>query len=141
MTRQLYVVTFLVAMSVNFVWEMLQSALFAPMGGWLQATVRCAAASVGDGVIVMIIAAVGGLLFRRRDWFARPGVMGRLFMAMCGITVAIVIERRALSSGRWTYAAAMPLLPGSNIGVVPILQMVVLPPLAFATAAGWVRRR
>lgn len=139
MTRHLYLVTFLVALSVNFVWEMLQSPLFAPMGGWLAATARCAAASVGDGVIVVTIAAVGGVLFRRWDWFARPGVIGRLFMATCGIAVAIVIERRALSSGRWMYADAMPLVPALNVGVVPVLQMVVVPPLACGIAAWWLR--
>ena len=89
----------------------------------------------------MTIAAIGAVLFRRRDWFARPGVMGQLFMAMCGITVAVVIERRALSSGRWVYADAMPLVPALNVGVVPVLQIVVVPPLACGLAAQWLRAR
>jgi len=41
---------------------------------------------------------------------------------------------------RWAYAAAMPLIPGLNIGAVPVLQMMVLPPVIFHLVGAWTHR-
>jgi len=132
---RLFATLFVIAVAVNFVWEMAQSVLFAPMGDWVEASSRCAAASVADGVIVVIIATVGVVAFRRADWFERPGVAGYLFITVLRAAVAALIEWRALSSGRWAYVEAMPLIPAVNVGLAPVLQMVVLPPLVLALTA------
>ena len=42
---------------------------------------------------------------------------------------------------RWSDKPAMPLLPGLEIGLVPIAQMVILPPAIFAVAARLVPRQ
>ena len=52
---RLFVATILVAAAFNFVWEIGQSPLFAPMGGWFSGTWRCFVASLGDGVIVLVL--------------------------------------------------------------------------------------
>lgn len=80
----LFVAAFLIAVGLNFLLEMSQSALFAPMGGTPWAMWRCFVASLGDGVIIIAIAAIGALLFRRLDWFVRPGRAGYVFMAVFG---------------------------------------------------------
>ena len=54
--------------------------MFAPMGGWVSGSLRCFRASLGDGAIVLAIAAAGRIVFRRVDWFVRPGVAGYVFM-------------------------------------------------------------
>ena len=136
-SMQLFVATFLVAVGLNFLWEMLQSALFAPMGGTVQPVWRCFVASLGDGIIILAVAAIGALLFRRFDWFVRPGPAGYVFMTVFGAVVATSIERWALSTGRWAYAVGMPLISVLNVGLVPVLQMVILPPLVFALAVRW----
>jgi hypothetical protein len=132
---RLFVVIFLIAVAVNFAWEIAQSVLYAPMGGWLAATWRCLVASLGDSVIVLGIAGSGWLLFRRVDWFVRPGLKEYLMMTALGITIAVLIERHALAAGRWVYTDRMPTLPFVNVGLVPVLQMVVLPPVVFWMAA------
>jgi hypothetical protein len=38
---------------------------------------------------------------------------------------------------RWEYSLSMPVIPGLEIGFVPVLQMLVLPPLTFFLAARW----
>jgi hypothetical protein len=38
------------------------------------------------------------------------------------------------------YTAQMPLVPGLAIGVVPVAQMLVLPPLLFRLVAVWCGR-
>jgi hypothetical protein len=41
---------------------------------------------------------------------------------------------------RWSYTAAMPVLPLIGTGLTPLLQWVIVPGLAFAIIAGWDRR-
>src|SRR5713226_676591 len=125
--RDLFFVTFLVAVAVNLVCEMTQSVLFAPMGGWMSGTWRCFIASVGDAVIVLIIAAIGWLWFQRADWIVRPGLVGYTLMTTVGIAIAVLIERHALATGRWVYTEQMPVLPVVHVGVVPVLQMMIMP--------------
>jgi hypothetical protein len=134
---RLFVVIFLIAVAVNFAWEMAQSVLFTAMGGSLAATWRCFVASLGDGVIVLAIAGSGWLLFGQVDWFVRPGMKDYLMMTALGITIAVLVERYALAAGRWAYTDRMPILPVLNVGVVPVLQMVVLPPIVFVITATW----
>jgi hypothetical protein len=130
----LLVETFLIAVAANFAWEMAQSVLYAPMGGWLSGTWRCFLASLGDAVIVIGIAGSGWLLFRRVDWFVRPGIEGYLLMAALGILVAVFIEREAIATGRWAYTDRMPIIPRVNVGLAPVLQMVILPPFVLSLA-------
>ena len=132
---RLFIATFLVGVAFDFVWEVGQSPLFAPMGGWFLGTWRCFVASLADGVIVLAIAAAGSLLFRRFDWFVRPGLTGYAFMGAVGAALAVGIEVGALATGRWSYADRMPLIPVVQVGLAPVLQMLVLPPLVFAAVA------
>jgi len=41
---------------------------------------------------------------------------------------------------RWAYTARMPRVPGLDVGLVPVAQMLILPPLIFRLVAGWYRR-
>ena len=138
---QLLVVVFLIAVAVNFAWEMAQSVLYAGMGGWLIATWRCFVASLGDGVIVLGIAATGCVVFGCQGWFVRPRLATYIYLVTAGIAVAAFVERRALAAGRWAYTNRMPIVPILDVGFVPVLQMVVLPPIVFSLAASWLNKR
>ena len=41
---------------------------------------------------------------------------------------------------RWSYTAAMPVLPLIGTGLTPLLQWVIVPGLAFAIVEGWDQR-
>ncbi len=59
------------------------------------------------------------------------------FLAV-GLTITLILEWLATHiQRRWAYAPSMPLLPLLGIGVAPLLQWVVLPPLV----AWFVRRQ
>jgi hypothetical protein len=136
----LYLRLFIVAVSVNFVWEMAQAGMYAPMGTFWAATWRCFVASLGDGVIVIIIALTGSALFTSADWFLTIRRLRYGFAALAGLFAAIVVEWRGLSSGRWAYESTMPLLPGNRLGLVPLAQMTLLVPFSLWLAALWQRR-
>lgn len=48
-----------------------------------------------------------------------------------GISMAFYFESRALMINRWAYSTQMLLLGGTEIGLLPILQLVILIPLTF----------
>jgi hypothetical protein len=130
---------FAVAVVVNFVWEMAQMLYYAGTGG-PGATWYCLLASLGDGLLVLLIFAAGWMALRRSSWYARPGVGGYLLMLTTGFVIGIVVEWVAVRvAGTWSYTPRMPLLPGTQTGLLPVAQMLVLPPLIFRLAAAWVK--
>ncbi len=62
-------------------------------------------------------------------------------MFVTGLIIGIGIEWVAVNMlGRWAYTVDMPILPGLDVGVVPVLQMLLLPPVIFRIAARWTSR-
>ena len=65
-------VLFAVSVGVNYVWEMAQMPLYQDMPfDNLRSWLLCFRASLGDGVIILAIWALGFLIFRERYWFAQ----------------------------------------------------------------------
>jgi hypothetical protein len=132
-------VLYAVAVTVNYPWELAQAPLFTAESHGTGILLHCFVASLGDGILVLALFALGWLVFRRQDWFARPGLRGYALLVTSGAAVALIVEWIALHLlRRWTYTDAMPRLPGLDIGILPILQMVLLPPVVFRISA-WLR--
>lgn len=130
---------FAVAVAVNYAWELAQTPLYAgvdfPGALW-----HCFVASLGDGVLVLLIYAAVAVAVGSLDWYARPGARAYFAMAAAGLAVAIAVEWWGLHiARRWQYSHLMPLLP-AGIGWAPVLQMVLLPPAIFAAARRLARR-
>ncbi len=132
---------FAVAVAINYPWELAQSPLYVQPGGAGVRLVHCGVASLGDGVLVLLIVAAGRLVLRRRDWFLRPGIRGYLVMLVTGLLVSVGVEWAALHVlGWWAYAPRMPLVPGLAVGITPVAQMLLLPPLIARIVAAWYER-
>ena len=124
------------AFLLNFPWEIIQSPLFAGMASMPHRTAvqYCTRAAFGDVVIMVIAfwiaAATSG---RGRGWLQQSGRMPIAIFVVTGVLISIAIELLA-TSGRWldgwTYSADMPVLWGVNVGLVPVLQWIILPPAA-----------
>jgi hypothetical protein len=128
---------FIVAALLNYLWELAQASLYVGMEDhnaglfW-----HCFIASLGDGIMVLVIVAAGWIALRRSDWFFRPGLRGYLVIITAGLVLAVLVEWVAVHVlNRWEYTPNMPKLPGLDIGLVPIAQMLILPPLIFRIAA------
>ena len=130
-----------VSVVLNYFWEIAQSFLFVGMDSWENIWWHCFVASLGDGLLVLSIHAAGWRFFRRSDWFMDPHLKGYGVMLLTGLVLAIAVEWLAVHVlQRWTYSADMPVLPGVNIGIVPLLQMLMLPPLIFYIVAQGLKR-
>lgn len=130
----------MVAAVFNYAWELAQSPLYVGMGSLDQVWWHCFMASLGDGLIVLLIFAAGWMVLHRQDWFVSPGVRGYAVMLATGLVMSVSIEWIAVHIvGRWAYTERMPLVSGLGVGLLPILQLLVLPPLIFWVAAAWDR--
>ena len=129
---------FVAAVIFNYAWEMAQSPLYRDQAAFPALAWHCLIASLGDGVIVVFIWAAGAYWFRAHAWFRHPRARGYSLMLLVGLFIAVLIEWIALSAGRWSYTSRMPRL--GELGLVPVLQMLVLPPIIFATVARTQRR-
>lgn len=124
------ITVFAVAFALNFVWEMAQAPLYGPMGTPWEATRRCLIASLGDGALVL------GILTCLCVLTGHASVERQYTLAMVvGVVVAVAVELWGLGQGRWSYLASMPLIPGTELGIVPLLQMAALTPVTMWLAA------
>ena len=120
------------ALLLNFVWEMLQAPLYVGMAGMPHAQVvrACLQATLGDMVIMLLAYGAVAVVALSRRWIV--AARGRQLALFVAIGVAITAGIEWLATGglwvqSWNYLPAMPLVPGTSIGIAPLLQWVVLP--------------
>lgn len=130
---------FVVSVVLNYFWEIGQAFLFVGMDSWSTIWWHCFVASLGDGLMVWTIHAAGYIFLGRSDWFVAPQLKGYGVMLTTGLLLAVVVEWLAVHVlRRWAYTANMPVIPvitGVNIGITPLLQMLMLPPVIFYIVA------
>jgi len=122
------------AFLVNFVWEMVTAPLYAGLadGPHWYGVRCCLMAAAGDAVIALVAYGVVALLRGDRDWMRARS--SRQFAAsiagylVVGVVITVIIERLSVYTlERWAYTSTMPTLGG--IGVAPLLQWILLPPV------------
>ena len=123
-------------------WEYLQCHLFFVHGSVPPTHEAMLIATVGDVVLTW----VGYFLaaFVSRDWKWGLGTWScRAWLAVEGFSLvaSIAIELRALTRGRWSYTEIAPLVPGTSISLLPVLQLLTLLPASFALGRWYARRK
>nr|WP_281721819.1 hypothetical protein [Nitrosomonas nitrosa] len=118
------------AFALNWVWENAQAPLYKGYAGFSQDVWMCTVATLGDVAIVAVIWLIVAFSWRDPAWHRRCSLNQTLVAILLGVVIAIAIEYRALASARWDYDV-MPLIPFTGIGLVPILQMAILPSILF----------
>lgn len=129
------------ALLLNYPWEFLQVPLFEgmPEARHWDAIRTCSRATLGDAAIMLIAYWCVSLATRSRDWLMSPNTSRILMFSGTGVLITIAIERLALDGqwlGGWQYSALMPIVPGIEVGLSPLLQWIVLPPIVV-----WFSRR
>lgn len=120
--------------SLHLIWENAQAPLFAGYLNFWQHFWICLQAIPGDVVVTLLVYLLVAAWRRNVRWIERLTGVDLAVAGMTGAVIAVGLERQALPVGRWAYATAMPLIPGLQVGVTPVLQMAILLPLTFFLA-------
>lgn len=133
----------LVAVPLHLAWEVTQIMAYDfPQMGVIVNVIGCFIPTLGDGLIMLIIYWSGWLVFRDPGWILRLRVKEYIFIALLGFALAVAIEWNALyRTGAWDYTPTMPRIPITGIGLLPVLQMLVLPPTTALVVQHWWHRR
>ncbi len=132
---------YVAAVGFNYVWEIAQSPLYVGMGDFSTVWWHCGLAALGDGWLVLLIFGAGGLICGGPQWFRQPGARGYGLMWGAGLLLSVGLERFAVGNKLWAYQPFMPLVPLLCVGLAPVAQMLLLPPLVFRTVAAWQDRQ
>lgn len=116
---------------MNLAWEVGHSLLYAwdpPISSYIPHILFI---SVKDTLVILALYWLLALVYKKSDWIFDINKSDYLFAMFLGLMYALAIEIHATQTGRWQYNELMPLIPILNIGITPLLQMAILPPLTF----------
>lgn len=118
------------------VWEVVQLPLYTlwaepRLGRIVYAVAHCTAGDILIGTAALLLALSLSGAGERANW---PGIRIVVWMIAAAVTYTVLSERNNLTSGAWAYSAWMPVLPGTGIGLAPLLQWVVVPLAAWRWA-------
>src|SRR5215831_2988344 len=79
---QTVVIIFVVSVLFNYPWELAQAPLYVGLGQFRTIAWHCFVASLGDGLLVLVIFATGWAGLRQYTWFVHSGIRGYGVMLM-----------------------------------------------------------
>lgn len=120
-----------VSFLLNVAWENLQAPLYQGYSNFWQHFPICSVASLGDVLIILVLYFVLAVINRDMLWIKKISKGDVILIISLGALVAVGIEKWALATLRWQYASAMPLIPYAEVGLLPVLQMIVLPVVTY----------
>lgn len=120
-----------VAFVLNLIWENGHAPFYAGYNSFRQFLPLVSIASVWDAIITLGIYAGVSAVKRDMLWIRKMDLSGVLLAIILGLAVAVYIELRALGEGRWGYGSLMPIVPILGVGLLPLLQMMILPLVTF----------
>lgn len=132
------------ALVLNGIWEFAQCSFLYDMNGWKRTTsiFSMVTAVLGDVAAAIVVIHVAALFVGRKS-VAAPGQRILAATFLFGALTGIVLEWNARLLDLWGYTAHMPVLRIANVtvGLVPILQMALLPTLSLYFARGNLTQR
>lgn len=118
------------AFVLNLIWETAHVRLYTL---WATADAKTVAwslfhCSLGDVVIALVMFALAGILLGQADWpRSRPWAGIAIVVTGAMAYTAWSEWYNVYSAGNWAYTGSMPMIFG--IGVSPLLQWAILPPV------------
>ena len=131
MFKQLFFLA-LFAFLINLAWEVSHSLLYKTTTKMSvkEYVPRILRASGGDIIIIFIIFFALSIINQSFNWNILA-TQNLILSILFGLILSITIELLALSVQRWEYLPSMPLIPFINVGITPVLQMIITQIITF----------
>ena len=134
-----FVVLSLVSFFLHLIWEYVQCPLFYLHGSLKPTHTAMLIATVGDVGITWLLYALLALYRKHWTWsLDQWRVTDLLLIEGLSLGVATSIEIRALDSGKWSYTPNTPLVPGTSVSFIPLLQLALLVPVSIFLARSFI---
>lgn len=92
-------------------------------------------AAAGDVLLTLIAYALVGLALGDRRWPLRHwSVMTWAYLLLAGAWLGVTGEWIALGAGQWRYTPQAPLIAGTGLSWIPVIQLLILLPASFRLA-------
>ena len=119
----------------NLSWEVSHSLLYKTITDMSasQYVPRILQASAGDIIIILSIFLFISIFNSSLNWTIKKK-KSIILSVICGTIISIGFELYAKAVQRFEYNASMPIIPLINVGLTPVLQMIIIPLLVFLTA-------
>lgn len=116
-------------------WEVAQLPLYTIWtdGSWQQIFVAVVHCTAGD-IVIALTSLILAILTVNRNWPNITSVPMVLTLVAMGLGYTFYSEAYNLARGTWGYTGSMPRVPWFGIGLSPILQWTLAPPLALFLA-------
>jgi len=119
------------AFLLNFSWEVLQTPFFVDISDSINTVVwfrfHC---TLGDVLICLGSYWLTALIFRNRRWFLNPTAKSISLFIAFGVAYTVFSEIKNVAIRKlWAYSELMPVIPHLHVGLVPIFQWIILPPI------------
>jgi len=125
----------IISFVLNLIWENLQAPLYQGYGNFWQHLSICSVASLGDVLIILVLYFILVMVNKNIFWITKISKSDIILVVTLGFLIAVGIEKWALMIGRWQYTEAMPMVPLLDVGLTPLLQMMLLPLLIFSVVS------
>lgn len=129
---------FLVAFFFNLMWEHAHYALYDCAAGCAVATLSSLSflpllvrASIFDAFFITTLFIALSFLHRSLGWLHNISFADIVGIAIAGLSYATLVERHALTIGKWQYAGNMPIVPLLQVGLTPFIQLALLSLLTY----------
>lgn len=116
---------------LNLVWENAQAPLYKSYTGFTSHFWACFVASVVDALVTLLLFVLFAQFTHTLCWRYRVTSWRPLLLIIAGGVIAVWFEKWALEHGAWAYTDAMPMTPILQVGLLPVLQLMLLPYVTF----------
>jgi len=116
---------------LNATWEWAQSPFFIDTTSNLNTIIwyriHC---SLGDTIILLIGFTLISLYHKGISWIHHPKVKDYLILVFIGFFYTFFSEYiNVYVKHNWSYSSFMPLMPFIQVGIIPLVQWIILPPV------------
>ena len=120
------------ALPLELLWEIAQFPLYTVWheGTWTYILYGLAHCTLGDLIILLVAYWIVALLNRDRDWYLATVLPNGFLFMMLGAVYTVYSEiNNVRIKGTWGYTDLMPVVPVVDIGAMPLLQWILIPPV------------
>ncbi|MBT8128909.1 MAG: hypothetical protein KJP10_02875 [Gammaproteobacteria bacterium] len=120
------------SLPLELLWEIAQFPLYTVWqeGEWSYILYGLAHCTLGDLLILLVTFWIVALLNRNRYWYNSNILVNGFLFTLLGLGYTIYSEIVNVSiKGTWDYTELMPIIPVIEIGGMPFMQWVLVPPV------------